>query len=715
MSICVGDEGSACSFGDESSASFPKDHPLSQKAALQKLIPVLRENAKVYRAKGLHYARKARRGEEIVHFHEVVRGKFIVADDTSWVIMTCFGETLGMSHLEFENRYDVDRPIEAESEHLKAKGFKRYQGKTSIFAINVCDTALAGTVFHPGMWYVTPSGQTEEITQGDVLTVTHPEEENFRVIPTLALEADWALVDFIPNQKDLAAVLTPLLKEHGVLYKQCAPDYARQGEPGEIITTVVEGQMRGQQTVHDDASWVIRSTGLSAETYVKSAHEFMMDYEMPGEELDPCSGDPAIKFLRGKGFKIYKSKKRILAKRLLDDEFQAHFPSGAWKNHQGEVSVASAGDFVAATYPDFKFIHILPSLSFHEKKFRVITGECHETQESMLEKFLPLAMQHGRPFRSYSCDFARPAKKGEEFASCVKGQLRALWKVQDDATWVVCANMQERHRYTMPDADFREQYIMDSVHTMHDVAKRDQALMDDGFKIYSSKKVIQAYQVTAEDLQGFLGLCRYSAGDEGEMRLFVGDFLCIPLPARKIIYSMDEDWFRQEYVSQEELDVPRAPASSPEFGGMIISPCEGLDAMVSFNAGTALATAIELTDFLTKNGVQTFCTGRYCPAHPGCDWQRATNLGVKYANVFIPLINIGWMRSQECQNETEVFFRLQKSEGGRSIIPVIFDDISSQERNDPLSVLFNLSTTQQVGKNSATWMEEVLGACRPEA
>jgi len=530
----------------------------------------------------------------------------------------------------------------------------------------------------------------------------------------LAWEADWALVDFIPNQKDLAAVLTPLLKEHGMLYKQVALDYARQGVPGEIITTAVEGEMRCQQTVRDELSWVIRSTKMSAETYVKSATEFMMDYEMPGEELDRCSGDPVLRFLRGKGFKIYKSKKRILAKRLRDDEFKAHFPSGAWKNQQGEVSVANAGDFVAATYPDFKFIHILPSLSLHEK-FEVIIGECLETQESMLEKFLPLAMQHGRRFRSYSCDFARQAKKGEELVSCVKGQLRALWKVQDDATWVVCANTEERHHYTMPDADFRDQYNMDSVQTMHDVAKRDQALMKDGFKIYASKKVIQAYQVTAQDLEGFLNLCKYSAGDEGEMRLFVGDFLCIPLPARKIIYSMDEDWFRQEYVSEDELDVLQAPASSPEFGGMIISPCKGLDAMVSFNAATALSTAIELTDYLTKNRVQTFCTGRYCPAHPGCDWQKATNLGVKHAKILILLINIGWMRSLECQNETEVFFRLLKSEKGRKIIPVIFDDISSQERNDPLSCLFNLSTTQQIAKNSVTWMEEVLGACRTDA
>jgi len=179
--------------------------------------------------------------------------------------------------------------------------------------------------------------------------------------------------------------------------------------------------------------------------------------------------------------------------------------------------------------------------------------------------------------------------------------------------------------------------------------------------------------------------------------------------------------------TQEDLEngKPAAPKMSPLYTGdashaedrwppIAVSP-EDAVAMVSFNEASAGEEARVLAKFLTTRGVPTFCTGVYCPANPGDDWQVVTNLGIHHAQNLVMLVTPGWLESNNCQEEAKTFMNLRKdteNHAGKQIIPVNFPGITMKDYQNPKKCLFNLQTIQHISQASNTWMDDVLRAIR---
>ena len=70
--------------------------------------------------------------------------------------------------------------------------------------------------------------------------------------------------------------------------------------------------------------------------------------------------------------------------------------------------------------------------------------------------------------------------------------------------------------------------------------------------------------------------------------------------------------------------------------------------MVSFNNDSAGEDAEALTNFLTRNGVPTFCTRLFCRNMTG-SWRKITKQGAVSCVIYMVLLTKQWQESKECQ------------------------------------------------------------------
>ena len=130
--------------------------------------------------------------------------------------------------------------------------------------------------------------------------------------------------------------------------------------------------------------------------------------------------------------------------------------------------------------------------------------------------------------------------------------------------------------------------------------------------------------------------------------------------------------------------------------------------MISFNDASAGTDAMKLTDFLTANGYDTFCTKNYCQYNSG-NWRYFTLQGVNYCKLYIPLMTNGWQRFNEYQFETEVI-KNRCADRKITVIPVIYSDFDKKYDRDQshfyLSIWRNIQSVYK--DNDTNWMDTLL-------
>lgn len=173
----------------------------------------------------------------------------------------------------------------------------------------------------------------------------------------------------VKSQQEVAEKFAQQLESHGTLYKKNATAFVRKAIKGEAITTTIFGAKETEMTVADDSLHVV--CGQAAfETYTVNNFSENYDSEHPMEiEIDL----PPYRRLRELGFKEYRSKRQVLAKRvdkedmewfqcgtdLTDDNDEAFFVA-PW----GEQMIVNEGDFLVMTYPRDNEIYRIESHVF---------------------------------------------------------------------------------------------------------------------------------------------------------------------------------------------------------------------------------------------------------------------------------------------------------------------------------------------------------------
>jgi hypothetical protein len=156
--------------------------------------------------------------------------------------------------------------------------------------------------------------------------------------------------------------------------------------------------------------------------------------------------------------------------------------------------------------------------------------------------------------------------------------------------------------------------------------------------------------------------------------------------------------------SQEEQTPSTPPATTTPV------PPGQCTVMVSFNHKSTGPDAVELTDHLNTNGIKTFCTDVWCPRQIGDNWQVATTEGVFACKYFVILMDNGWQKSYNCQNECRSALQRQINEE-ITIIPVKYSDFDTgYDKEKKQFWIRNLGATKCVdskNKSPNDWMEKI--------
>jgi hypothetical protein len=135
--------------------------------------------------------------------------------------------------------------------------------------------------------------------------------------------------------------------------------------------------------------------------------------------------------------------------------------------------------------------------------------------------------------------------------------------------------------------------------------------------------------------------------------------------------------------------------------------------MIAFHNMSTGDNATELTNYLTSSGIPTFSTDMWCASQGSDfdDWQKANDDGVFHCRYFIILMNSGWQRSIQRQEETEnAFFLWRRNKSEKIIIPVLYEDFDKSHDEDEIRHrwMTKFKTIHKIHKkNNPSWMDQI--------
>lgn len=158
-----------------------------------------------------------------------------------------------------------------------------------------------------------------------------------------------------------------------------------------------------------------------------------------------------------------------------------------------------------------------------------------ESQQKMIEKFLPYLEHHGKAFSKFQQVKARPAREGEEIHTITADGNETINKASSDD--FIVKNM----------TSAGEQYIIKGT-TLHQKYKAT-GVNDGDWKIYQPSGKIIAVSISEEVLKQFEWESPfYFEAPWGEkMIVKMGDYLVSPLPDKNEIYRIARKEFSETY------------------------------------------------------------------------------------------------------------------------------------------------------------------------
>eukprot|EP00439_Symbiodinium_sp_Y106_P078105 s377_g16.t3 len=174
---------------------------------------------------------------------------------------------------------------------------------------------------------------------------TNVKEENTEILFAPEMQNGPAGVDICSQEEMIRRVSNEIINS-GRWYRKVAFAFLRRAQPGEIITTVVDGK---EETVNTavDGDYVVQANTRWKENYILSYATTSAAYDL-ATPLEIPHGREDAQQLRKDGYRCYRSRTRIRALRATDEFLQRHCPSKKFMAKWGSPCSVEVDDIIAA-------------------------------------------------------------------------------------------------------------------------------------------------------------------------------------------------------------------------------------------------------------------------------------------------------------------------------------------------------------------------------
>eukprot|EP00931_Biecheleriopsis_adriatica_P105380 TRINITY_DN79938_c0_g1_i1.p1 TRINITY_DN79938_c0_g1~~TRINITY_DN79938_c0_g1_i1.p1 ORF type:complete len:797 (+),score=144.47 TRINITY_DN79938_c0_g1_i1:86-2392(+) len=546
----------------------------SQEFMVKHFLPKIKQHGMVRRKVVGCMARPAQRGERLkISTREggIAVGECVVNDNDSVVVKDSRGQEFAMGKRLFELDFEAEGCEldcqEPGNMHLSQKGFRMHQSQRKIWAH--CVSAEDMKAIPSGLfWEKSPSNFPVPLKQGDFLAADYPEEmaNDVFMIPAETLAETYEALPEDSTQEFMCEHFLPILREKGIVMKKTVGCMARPSRVGETITTVEGGIVVSQRKVEDARDMVLKALTGDREEYLLRRDMFELNYELDAKALDGSM--QGHDYLVSKGFKLYRSKRRILAYTVERKDLEL-LPTGFFWTAFGSSPVKlKRGDVLVTGYPEenAKEVYSIPSHILQQTYARAsdtlaplvpswyqnsVFEESLPTQEHLILTFGPVLLDRGSMYRKTVTSFIRPAEEGEEIVTLFEGKVETV-NTARRGDWIVRARTTHKERYILSPERFAEAYDAESGCVVHDVEDAE-SLNAEGFKEFRPKTRIVALQVSEEDLVRHFPSGRFVAPWNEPMLVEVGDYIAGKPSSENLedgikeVYRIEKSAFAQTY------------------------------------------------------------------------------------------------------------------------------------------------------------------------
>eukprot|EP00931_Biecheleriopsis_adriatica_P074463 TRINITY_DN48514_c0_g1_i1.p1 TRINITY_DN48514_c0_g1~~TRINITY_DN48514_c0_g1_i1.p1 ORF type:complete len:1799 (-),score=442.55 TRINITY_DN48514_c0_g1_i1:199-5595(-) len=381
----------------------------TQEEMCRHFLPILRKRGMVVRKIGKNLARPAILGEEVLTIIDGEQvSKAIVNDDTSMLIqaLSADREWYVLDEQRFASSYELpgeDITNEGpEFQVLRQRGFKYYRrrGMARIYQVKEEDLQ-----FVPARKFWGRGTVPVPLRAGDFLVTGYPDSSEIY----LSRHAEEVFQPVLPeelvrSQEEMIEYFLPKIFERGVHVSRSGEILARQAKVGELIRTLIDGELIAEQLA-ELGSMVVRQESADRELQVISASTFEREHELPALDLE--DGGPEVDALRIRGYKRYKRLGTALLYKVTEEDTEDFMPGGRFQvPFSSEPMPLRPGDYLEARWPDPKVLWTCRNaLQIYATGFANLaeTSTCSRTStptESWAEKSRPPLPPKGpRKFR----------------------------------------------------------------------------------------------------------------------------------------------------------------------------------------------------------------------------------------------------------------------------------------------------------------------------
>jgi len=508
----------------------------TQEQMREYFTPILNKRGTLVKKVGSLMARHAKKGEIV---RTVIDGEVVatnvVADDTSMVIRhdSTDNEMYANTWAKFSKNYKAHEPLEiteegAEFDALRDRGFRYYE-RTGMALI--CRVSREDMRYVPeGKFWATHSSIPVPLKVGDYLAIGYPSPSGGEVYLSRNAEQIY-LSKIVRSNKEMHTHFAPVLSRRGTIARRVGRWLARPARTGEVVLTVMDGEVVGRTVVSEEGSMVVCAESAERECYVLDRRQFLNSYRQPGADIrDQCADSESR---REQGFKWYERRGlvRIYQVTQADMEF---VPNRQFWGCGGNIPQnLNVGDYLVTGYPDVKEVYV--SRNAEQVFAPAEPAEIIRSQADMHEHFVPILMSKGIQMRACGKNPARPAVRGEKIRTIVDGQMVAKMVVEDHASMVVQQASVDRELYVCSKQAFSRSHEIPGADITENGREFD-TLRERGFEWYVRKDVVLVYQVTLDDMEFVPGGKFHVSFSTIPQPLRAGDYLVANYPHLEEVY-----------------------------------------------------------------------------------------------------------------------------------------------------------------------------------
>ncbi|CAE7674514.1 unnamed protein product [Symbiodinium sp. CCMP2592] len=167
------------------------------------------------------------------------------------------------------------------------------------------------------------------------------------------------------SHEEVLTLVLPLFLVQGRIYKKVKHAFLRPAIAGELIQTVVGGQIE-TENIACEGDMVVRADTSFKEEYIVRGEDFHKMYNASRPREIQRTREDAEE-LRRNGFQCYEPTRRVVAI-IVDEELAARFPDGKFMGSWGHPVSVQVGDYLVSGKQDSTG-QILEVLKIHPLAF----------------------------------------------------------------------------------------------------------------------------------------------------------------------------------------------------------------------------------------------------------------------------------------------------------------------------------------------------------